>query len=137
MRRVELRHVSKRFGKVKAVDDLSLVVEPGAFLTLLGPSGCRKTTVLRRMAGLEELDSGDILIDSRAIFSRAQYIFVPPAQRGIGMVFQSYAPWPHMTAYQNVALGLGLRTGRRTALIGTTPRYWISGSPTRGKKRHS
>ncbi len=131
MRRVELRHVSKRFGKAVAVDDLSLVIEPGAFLTRLGLSGCGKTTVLRRMAGLEEPDPGDLLIDSRAIFSRAQYIFVPPARRGIGMVFQSYAPWPHMTAHQIVAFGLELARWSKNRAFKNNPAildFWIANS---------
>lgn len=108
MRRIELRHVSKRFGNVVAVKDLSLVVEPGRFLTILGPSGCGKTTVLRMIAGLEEPDAGEIVIDERLVSSHRQGIFVPPAQRGVGMVFQSYALWPHMTVFQNVAFGLEL-----------------------------
>ena len=108
MHRIELKHISKHFGKVKAVDDLSFVIEPGTFVTLLGPSGCGKTTVLRMIAGLEEPDTGDILIDGKVVSSHAQAIFVPPAQRGLGLVFQSYALWPHMTVYQNVAFGLEL-----------------------------
>ncbi len=108
MHLIELRHVSKRFGKVVAVDDLSLSVEPGNFLTLLGPSGCGKTTVLRMIAGLEEPDAGDILVDGKPVFSTKEGIFVPPAQRNLGLVFQSYALWPHMTVYQNVAFGLEL-----------------------------
>jgi multiple sugar transport system ATP-binding protein len=108
MHRIELKHISKHFGKVKAVDDLNLVVEPGTFVTLLGPSGCGKTTVLRMIAGLEEPDAGDILIDGKVVSSYDQAIFVPPAQRGLGLVFQSYALWPHMTVYQNVAFGLEL-----------------------------
>ena len=108
MRRIELRHVTKRFGKVVAVDDLNLVIEPGSFLTLLGPSGCGKTTVLRMIAGLEEPDGGDILIDGKPVFSFDDCVYVPPAQRGLGLVFQSYALWPHMTVYQNVAYGLEL-----------------------------
>jgi multiple sugar transport system ATP-binding protein len=108
MHRIELKHISKHFGKVKAVDDLNLVVEPGTFVTLLGPSGCGKTTVLRMIAGLEEPDAGDILIDGKVVSSHDQAIFVPPAQRGLGLVFQSYALWPHMTVYQNVAFGLEL-----------------------------
>lgn len=108
MHTIELRHVTKRFGKVVAVDDLSLVIEPGAFLTLLGPSGCGKTTALRMIAGLEEPDAGDILIDGRTVFSHGQGIFVSPSERGLGLVFQSYALWPHMTVYQNVAFGLEL-----------------------------
>ncbi len=108
MHRIELKQVTKRFGKVTAVDALDLVIEPGKFVTLLGPSGCGKTTVLRMIAGLEEPDEGDILIDDQLVFSHAQGIFVPSAQRGLGLVFQSYALWPHMTVYQNIAFGLEL-----------------------------
>ena len=108
MRRIELRHVAKRFGRVTAVDDLSLVIEPGSFLTILGPSGCGKTTILRMIAGLEEPDAGDILIDGHPVFSSEQGIFVAPSRRGLGMVFQSYALWPHMTVSENVAFGLEL-----------------------------
>lgn len=108
MHSIELRHVSKRFGRVIAVDDLDLVIEPGSFLTLLGPSGCGKTTVLRMIAGLEEPDTGEILIDGTIVFSAARALFVPPAKRGLGLVFQSYALWPHMTVGQNVAFGLDL-----------------------------
>ncbi len=108
MHSIELRHVTKRYGKVVAVDDLDLKVEPGSFLTLLGPSGCGKTTVLRMIAGLEEPDAGEILIDARVVFSAGDGIFVPAAQRGLGLVFQSYALWPHMTVRQNVAFGLEL-----------------------------
>ncbi len=108
MHSIELRHVNKRFGKVTAVDDLNLVIQPGSFLTLLGPSGCGKTTVLRMIAGLEEPDAGEILIDGRVVFSAREGIFVPPAHRGLGLVFQSYALWPHMTVQQNVAFGLEL-----------------------------
>lgn len=103
---IELKHITKRFGKVIAVDDLNLMIEPGSFLTLLGPSGCGKTTVLRMIAGLEEPDEGEILIDGRPVFSAEQAIFVPPPQRNLGLVFQSYALWPHLTVFQNVAFGL-------------------------------
>ncbi len=108
MHTIELRHVAKRFGKVVAVDDLNLVIDAGSFLTLLGPSGCGKTTALRMIAGLEEPDAGDILIDGKPVFSHDQGIFVQPAQRGLGLVFQSYALWPHMTVHQNIAFGLEL-----------------------------
>ncbi len=103
---IELRHVTKRYGKVVAVDDLNLVIEPASFLTLLGPSGCGKTTVLRMIAGLEEPDAGEILIAGRVVSSAEQDIFVPPPQRNLGLVFQSYALWPHLTVFQNVAFGL-------------------------------
>jgi multiple sugar transport system ATP-binding protein len=108
MHSIELRNITKRFGKVVAVDDLSLVVARGNFLTLLGPSGCGKTTVLRMIAGLEEPDAGNISIDGKAVFSAQEGVFVPAAQRNLGLVFQSYALWPHMTVYQNVAFGLEL-----------------------------
>ena len=104
-----LRNVSKRFGEVVALDNLNLDVEPGSFLTLLGPSGCGKTTALRCIAGLEEPDEGEIRIGDRVVFSRAEGIFVPPGQRGLGLVFQSYAVWPHMTVFQNIAFGLELQ----------------------------
>jgi multiple sugar transport system ATP-binding protein len=108
MQQIELRHVSKHFGRVTAVDDLSLIIEPGSFLTLLGPSGCGKTTVLRMIAGLEEPDGGEILIAGKTVYSFRDGVFVPPAQRGLGLVFQSYALWPHLTVFQNVSFGLEL-----------------------------
>lgn len=104
-----LRNLTKRFGEVVAVDNVSLDVQPGSFLTLLGPSGCGKTTVLRSIAGLEEPDEGEIRIGDRVVFSSAEGTFVPPGERGVGLVFQSYALWPHMTVFENIALGLGVK----------------------------
>ena len=75
-------------------------------MTLLGPSGCGKTTTLRVIAGLEEPDSGEVRIGERLLFSRAKGVFVPPEKRGLGLIFQSYALWPHMTVRRNIALGL-------------------------------
>jgi len=115
---VTLRHVSKRFGEVVAVDDLSLDIEPGSFLTLLGPSGCGKTTALRCIAGLEEPDEGEIQIGERVVFSSAEGLFMPPGQRGLGLVFQSYALWPHMTVFQNIAFGLELQKLPKTEISG-------------------
>jgi iron(III) transport system ATP-binding protein len=99
-------------GEVEAVRGLSLNVERGQFYTLLGPSGCGKTSTLRCIAGLEMPDSGSIEIDSRVVFASASRTFVPPHRRNIGMVFQSYAIWPHMTVFDNVAFPLvhGVRT---------------------------
>jgi multiple sugar transport system ATP-binding protein len=108
MQRIELQHITKSFGKFKAVDDISLVIEPGSFLTLLGPSGCGKTTVLRMIAGLEEPDDGNIVIGDQTVFSRKKEIMLSPFMRRVGLVFQSYALWPHMTVFQNVAFGLQL-----------------------------
>jgi iron(III) transport system ATP-binding protein len=93
-------------GDVEAVRGLSLNVERGEFYTLLGPSGCGKTTTLRCIAGLETPDSGLIEIDSKVVYSSASRTLVPPHRRNTGMVFQSYAIWPHMTVFDNVAFPL-------------------------------
>jgi len=105
--RVRLDTISKRFGATVAVDSVSLTVEPGEFLTLLGPSGCGKTTTLRMVAGLEEPTSGRVLIDDEDVTDQ------PPHARDITMVFQSYALFPHLTVFENVAYGL--RVLRRPA----------------------
>src|SRR5882757_7864693 len=89
----------------------SFKVEKGSFFTLLGPSGCGKTTTLRCVAGLEQPSEGTITIDGTTVFDGARDIFVPVHRRNIGMVFQSYAIWPHMTVFDNVAFPL--RFGRR------------------------
>ncbi|HZR95090.1 MAG TPA: ABC transporter ATP-binding protein [Gaiellaceae bacterium] len=93
-------------GRVYAVDDISLDVEDGELFTLLGPSGCGKTTTLRSIAGLETPDAGEITVAGRTLFSSAQRVRVPASERGLGMVFQSYAIWPHMNVYKNVAFPL-------------------------------
>lgn len=98
-----LDHVIKSYGKLRAVDDLNLEVQEGELLTLLGPSGCGKTTTLRAVSGFVTLDSGRILIGQRNITE------IPPERRGIGLVFQNYALWPHMTVFQNLAFGLQLK----------------------------
>src|SRR6059036_2042025 len=96
----------KTFGTVVAVNDLSFEAKAGEFLTLLGPSGCGKTTTLRLVAGLERPDRGEIQVGGRPLSSTESGLFVPPERRGMGMVFQSYAIWPHMTVYENVAFPL-------------------------------
>lgn len=100
---LELHHVFKLFGSVKAVDDVSLSIEQGEFLTLLGPSGSGKTTTLNMIAGFEIPTSGDILLENEDITT------VAPNSRGIGMVFQNYALFPHMTVYENIAFPLKMR----------------------------
>src|SRR5712691_9953439 len=100
---LELEEVTKYFGRVTAVDHVSLEVEQGEFLTLLGPSGCGKTTMLRMIAGSEIPNEGNILLDGDDITNRAA------SKRPMGMVFQSYALFPHMTAEQNIAFGMGIQ----------------------------
>ena len=103
---IELKNLYKCFQKVVAVNRIQLAVDQGEMLTLLGPSGCGKTTTLRCIAGLETPEEGDIVIDGKSVLSPA---VVPSAKRGIGMVFQNYAVWPHMRVYNNVVYGLKLQ----------------------------
>jgi len=100
---ITLVNLRKTYGRVVAIQDLSLQVRDGEFLVLLGPSGCGKTTTLRAIAGLEMLDRGRILIGGRDV------TLLPPGKRGIAMVFQSYAVFPHMTVYDNIVFGLRMR----------------------------
>jgi iron(III) transport system ATP-binding protein len=106
---VTLQGVGRHFGALKAVDSVDLAVESGEFLTLLGPSGCGKTTTLRMVAGLERNDTGTIVIGGRTVSDASADLFVSPDQRKLGMVFQSYAIWPHMTVFDNVAYPLSVR----------------------------
>jgi ABC-type Fe3+/spermidine/putrescine transport system ATPase subunit len=106
---LRIERVSKRFGEVTAVNDLSFEAEKGSFVTLLGPSGSGKTTVLRCIAGVETPDSGTIEIGGKVVFSKKDHIAVPPEQRELGMVYQSYALWPHMSVFDNVAYPLKVR----------------------------
>src|SRR5258708_36274304 len=94
---------------VKAAQDVSFEVPEGKLFTLLGPSGCGKTTTLRSIAGLERPTSGEIEVGGRVVYSSARNIFVAPNRRNFGMVFQSYAIWPHMNVFQNVAFPLEVR----------------------------
>jgi len=109
MARLDIANLSKRYGDFHAVRDVSLEVADGEFMVLLGPSGCGKTTTLRMVAGLERNDSGVIVIGDRVVSDAAADLFVPPDHRKLGMVFQSYAIWPHMTVFDNVAYPLSVR----------------------------
>ena len=106
MPEIRLEHVTKRWGKFYAVDDLDLVIENNAFVTLLGPSGCGKTTTLRMIAGLETPTSGRITIGDQVVFDSELGINIPANKRKVGFLFQNYALWPNMTVYQNIAFGL-------------------------------
>ena len=106
---LEFRGVSKRFQTVNAVECVSFAILPGEIFTLLGPSGCGKTTTLRLAAGLEEPDDGEILINGAAAAAPGRGLFLPPEKRRLGMVFQSYAIWPHLTVFENVAFPLRVR----------------------------
>ena len=106
MPQIKLEHVTKRFDKFVAVDDLNMLISEHDFITLLGPSGCGKTTTLRMIAGLETPTEGKITIGDRVVFDSEKGINISPAKRDIGFLFQNYALWPHMTVYQNIAFGL-------------------------------
>ena len=104
---ITVKHLVKRFGKVDAVNDVSLQIADGEFLVLLGPSGCGKSTILRVVAGLEDADSGEIVIGGRLVN------FIDPVKRNVAMVFQNYALYPHMTVYKNIAFPLQIAKKRK------------------------
>ena len=106
MPKIVLEHVTKRYDKFYAVDDLNLVIEDNAFVTLLGPSGCGKTTTLRMIAGLETPTTGKITIGDRVVFDSEEGINIPANKRKVGFLFQNYALWPNMTVYENISFGL-------------------------------
>ena len=106
MPEIKLEHVTKRWGKFYAVEDLDLTIADNAFVTLLGPSGCGKTTTLRMIAGLETPTSGRITIGDKVVFDSEMGINVPANKRKVGFLFQNYALWPNMTVYQNISFGL-------------------------------
>lgn len=108
MARILLKNITKKFGQVTAVDNLNLVIEDGSFTTLLGPSGCGKTTTLRMIAGLEQPTSGEIWVGDQCVFSSESGDYVPPSKRKMGLVFQSYALWPHLTVFENISFGLSI-----------------------------
>ena len=106
---LRIQNLYKTFDRVVAVNRLSLEIREGEFFTLLGSSGCGKTTTLRLVGGLEKPDGGEIYLGNRCLASEGQGLFVKPEKREMGMVFQSYALWPHMTVFENVAYPLRLR----------------------------
>ena len=119
MEQVVLDHVTKRFttktlGDIVAVDDFCLSVQEGECFSLLGPSGCGKSTTLRMIAGFEDLSEGEIRLCGRLVSSSRKNLYVPPEERGLGMVFQSFAVWPHMNVFENVAFPLRVQKLNRT-----------------------
>ena len=111
--KIMIENLTKTFGEVKAVNNISVTVEDGKLLVLLGPSGCGKTTTLRCIAGFEKPDSGRITIGDKVVTDPENGISLPPEKRGLGMVFQSYAVWPHLTVFDNIAYGLRMRKWSR------------------------
>lgn len=107
MSELKLSQVSKRFGEKTILAPLDLTVKEGSFVALLGPSGCGKTTLLRMIAGLETPSAGEIDLGGKKLYSNS--VNIPPEKRGFGMVFQSYAVWPHMTVFENVAFPLRIQ----------------------------
>ncbi len=103
MSEIRLERIHKIYKETRAVDDVSLTIKQGEFMVLLGPSGCGKTTLLRSIAGLEEIDAGSVIIGDRDVTD------LPPRNRKIAMVFQSYAVFPHMSVYENIAFGLRMQ----------------------------
>lgn len=109
MSRIELKNIDKYYGSNHVLKNLNLTIEDGAFMTLLGPSGCGKTTTLRVLSGLENPQNGVILMNDEKIVDAATDFFTPPDKRKLNLVFQSYALWPHMTVFENVAFGLRIK----------------------------
>src|SRR5213592_4463691 len=114
---IEVDRLELHYSTVPAVRGVSFNVLPGEQLTLLGPSGCGKTTTLRAIAGLEQPSAGEIRIGGAPVYSSAQRVNIPAEKRGLSMVFQSYAIWPHMTVFENVAYGLRVRRERKDAIV--------------------
>ena len=112
---ISVRNLVKTYNTTTVIKGISFEVAANEFVTLLGPSGCGKTTTLRCIAGLETISEGEIRINDRLVSDAAQDVFVPPNERHLGMVFQSYAVWPHMTVAQNVAFPLTVRGRKDTA----------------------
>ena len=106
MKEVRVVGLAKAFGPSRAVDGVSFEVPAGSLVTLLGPSGCGKTTTLRLIAGLEQPDAGEVYVGDRLLTSASRRVFLNPEKRRMGMVFQTYAIWPHMSVFENVAFPL-------------------------------
>ena len=109
MSRIELKHIDKYYGDNHVLRDINLVIEDGDFMTLLGPSGCGKTTTLRVVSGLEKPQNGIMTIDGEEMINADLAYYAEPSKRGLNLVFQSYALWPHMTVKENITFGLKIQ----------------------------
>ena len=109
MSKIELQHIDKYYGDNHVLRDINLTIEDGDFMTLLGPSGCGKTTTLRVISGLEKPQNGTMLMDGKVMIDAKEAYYEAPSKRQLNLVFQSYALWPHMTAYENVSFGLRIK----------------------------
>jgi len=126
---VELRRVTKRYGHVTAISNVTLTVDNGSFTALLGPSGCGKSTLLRMIAGLEQITAGQCFIDGVDVTD------TPPAKRRIAMVFQSYALYPHMTVRDNIAFSLSIAV--RANFLAASASASLSAGPSSANPRRS
>lgn len=113
---VQVRNLTKKYRETSALDNVSIVFPSGQISVLLGPSGCGKSTTLRCLAGLERPDAGEIWIEGELVNDPSRHRFVPPERRSVGMVFQSYAIWPHLTVFENVAFPLEARRLSKTEI---------------------
>src|ERR1700744_3551061 len=113
---LKLSGVTRAFCRFRAVDNLSLSIARGEIFSLLGPSGCGKSTTLRLIAGLDQPDGGEITLNDTVLYSAARGAFVPTQKRNMGMVFQSYAIWPHLSVFDTVAYPLAVRKVSRATI---------------------
>ncbi len=109
MSRIELKNIDKFYGNNHVLRNINLTIEDGDFMTLLGPSGCGKTTTLRVVSGLEKPQNGTMTIDGVEMINADDAYYAEPSKRGLNLVFQSYALWPHMTVYNNISFGLKIQ----------------------------
>ena len=122
MSKIVLEHIDKFYGDNHVLRDINLTIEDGDFMTLLGPSGCGKTTTLRVVSGLEKPQHGTMTMDGRPIIDAEKAFYEAPSKRGLNLVFQSYALWPHMTVFENVAFGLKIKKMKKPEIEETVMR---------------